>query len=160
MRRTDREILERERIDSIIRRCGVCRLGVVSEGEPYVVPLSFGYDGSAVYLHMAGSGRKLDALRTGQQVCLEWDLPGRVQRGEDACAWGQAYESVIAYGRPEIVEDQAGRRRGLELLMSHYAGEPQTGSWDMRESVLARTVVVRVVLDRVSGKARDPEPGR
>ena len=45
MRRTDREISSRERIDEIIRGCEVCHLGKADGGEPYVVPVSFGYDG-------------------------------------------------------------------------------------------------------------------
>jgi hypothetical protein len=58
MRRTDRQITDRARIEDILRRCRFCRLGLVCEGEPYVVPLCFGYDGQAVYLHMAVEGKK------------------------------------------------------------------------------------------------------
>ena len=45
MRRSDREITGRSRIDEIIRGCEVCHLGKADGGEPSVVPVSFGYDG-------------------------------------------------------------------------------------------------------------------
>ena len=35
------------------RSCQVCRLGLCDGGEPYVVPLCFGYDGEALYFHAA-----------------------------------------------------------------------------------------------------------
>jgi hypothetical protein len=54
MRRSDREITHRERIDEIIRGCEVCHLGMADRDQPYVVPVSFGYDGQDVYFH---SGR-------------------------------------------------------------------------------------------------------
>jgi len=155
MRRSDREILDRTRIDAIIRSCAVCRLGVISDGEPYVVPLSFGYDGMAVYLHMAGSGRKLEALRREETVCLEWDIPGDVIRGIEACAWGLRYASVIAWGRPKVLTDAEARQAGLNHIMAHYAPDHAGEPWTYDPARLARTVVVRISLERVTGKARD-----
>jgi hypothetical protein len=155
VRRGDREIGDRDRIDDIIRRCPVCHLGLVSDGEPYVVPLSFGYDGDSVYLHMAAAGRKLDALRTGARACIEWDIQGEVLTAEQACGWGTRYESVIGWGRPEILVDPDEKRTALDLIMGHTAGERPPGAWQYDESTLALTVVVRIPLDRITGKARD-----
>jgi nitroimidazol reductase NimA-like FMN-containing flavoprotein (pyridoxamine 5'-phosphate oxidase superfamily) len=155
MRRGDREITDRARIDNIVRRCTVCHLGLISDGEPYVVPLSFGYDGVAVYLHMAPEGRKVDALRTASRVCLEWEIPGELTSASEACSWGTRFESVIAWGTPEIVTDEANRRAALDLIMAHYAGESGTGRWTYDEGTLARTVIVRIPLEEVTGKARN-----
>jgi uncharacterized protein len=152
MRREDREIREREQIDDIIRRSGVCRLGMVCDGEPYVVPLCFGYDGVAVYLHMATEGRKLDALRANPRVCLEWDLPGELLPARAACGWGLAYESVIAYGLAGELTDEVAKTRALACIMAQYAGEGAT--WTFPPEQLARTVVVRVELTEVTGKGR------
>ena len=155
MRRKDREIGERARIDDIIQRCPVCHLGVISQGEPYVVPLSFGYDGTAVVLHMAGQGRKLEALRKAGRVCLQWDLPGEVITAEEACDWGTRYESVIAWGSPQILDDPDEKRDALDLIMAHYAEPGSAAPWTFDEATLARTVVVRLLLETVCGKARD-----
>ena len=45
MRRSEREITNRTEIDAIIRSCQVCRVGLADGIEPYIVPMSFGYDG-------------------------------------------------------------------------------------------------------------------
>ena len=152
MRRADRQITERAQIDDIIRQSRVCRLGLVRDGEPYVVPLCFGYDGDAVYLHMAAAGAKLDALRAHPRVCLEWDEPGPVLPADAACGWGMAYRSVIAYGVAVELTDQEAKRRALALIMAQYAGERR--AWSFPDAQLGRTVVVWVRLDVVTGKAR------
>ena len=152
MRRNDREITDRARIDEIIRGCPVCRLAMLSEGEPYIVPMSFGYDGSSIYVHMANEGRKLDALRGGARICIEWDRPTELVTSEQGCGWGQLYESVIAWGTPGILTDLDERIHALDLLMDHYSGEGEPGRWEYAEGTLSRTTVVRITLDRVTAK--------
>jgi nitroimidazol reductase NimA-like FMN-containing flavoprotein (pyridoxamine 5'-phosphate oxidase superfamily) len=68
MRRSEREIKDRAVIDAIIRQCLVCRLGLSDGEEPYIVPLCFGYDGEALYVHSASDGRKIDILRKNSRV--------------------------------------------------------------------------------------------
>ncbi|MCW8984119.1 MAG: pyridoxamine 5'-phosphate oxidase family protein, partial [Thermoanaerobaculales bacterium] len=60
MRRRDKEITSRQEIDEIIRSALVCRIALADRDEPYVVPVSFGYDGDALFIHTARSGRKID----------------------------------------------------------------------------------------------------
>lgn len=45
MRRTDREITDRQELLDVMARCDVCRLALNDEsGYPYVVPLNFGME--------------------------------------------------------------------------------------------------------------------
>ena len=50
MRRTDREVKEFQEILGIINQCDTLRLGMVDQGEAYIVPVSFGYSGSGDFL--------------------------------------------------------------------------------------------------------------
>jgi uncharacterized protein len=150
MRRKDREITDRGAIDDIIRRCLVCRLGLSDGGQPYVIPLSFGYDGEALYIHAATEGKKLDILKRNNQVCFELDILTQVVTADQACQWGMAYESVIGFGIAEIILDVDSKRRALGCIMRHYGGTQE----DFPEPTLARTLVVRVLIDSVSGKTR------
>lgn len=152
MRRAERQVTERAQIDDIIRRSRVCRMGLVCDGAPYVVPLSFGYDGEAVYLHMAIEGKKLACLRANPRVCLEWDIPGELRPADAACGWGMAYESVIAFGTAEELADDEAKRYGLAQIMAQYAGEGR--AWSFPPEQLARTVVVRVRVEEMTGKRR------
>ena len=150
MRRSDREIIERSEIDGIIHLCQVCRLGLTDGLEPYVVPLSFGYDGRALYFHCAKEGRKLDILRKNSRVCFEFDVLDGLVTGDAACQWGMAYRSVIGAGRGHVVEGLDEKRQALALLMKQYADSGFT----FPDTAVEAVAVIRVDIDSVSGKQR------
>jgi nitroimidazol reductase NimA-like FMN-containing flavoprotein (pyridoxamine 5'-phosphate oxidase superfamily) len=151
LRRSEREIVDRETIDSIIARSKVCRLGLIVDGRPYVIPLSFGYDGTAVFFHTAMAGKKVAGLQERNQVCIEFDIPGDLVTSPEACRWSMAYESVIAYGTVEVLESVAEKRSALMTIMRHYAEDAR--DWSFPASVVDKTLVLRVPLHEVTGKA-------
>ena len=77
MRRKDREITGRENIEPILKACKTCRVAMIADGAPYVVPLNFGYtwdeSGLTLYFHSGLKGKKIDALRADPRVCFEMD---------------------------------------------------------------------------------------
>ena len=52
----------------VLLEAGVGYLAVEGDGWPYVVPINFAYDGSAVYFH--GGSLKASLLEAGPRVCL------------------------------------------------------------------------------------------
>lgn len=152
MRRSEREIRSREEIDAIIRQCRVCRLGLSEDGQPYVLPMSFGYDGQSVFLHCASQGRKLDVLARNPRVCIEFDLDDGLVRGETACDWSQHYRSVIAFGIAHRIEAHEEKVAALACLMAQYSDEPCSLPVDAVE----RTVVLRVDVTSITGKRSAP----
>ena len=48
MRRTDKEITDPKLISQIIENAQICRLGLAKDNIPYVLPVSFGFDGTAI----------------------------------------------------------------------------------------------------------------
>jgi nitroimidazol reductase NimA-like FMN-containing flavoprotein (pyridoxamine 5'-phosphate oxidase superfamily) len=151
MRRKDRLITDKNTIDGIIGRCRVCRLGMCDEGQPYIVPLSFGYDGQFLYFHAAREGRKVDILKRNNRVCFEFDIPGEVVTGDQACNWSINYESVIGSGAAEIMEDAAAKETALNCVMRQYSG---AADWTFAGEALDKTLVIRVGIREISGKAR------
>lgn len=63
MRRKDREITDFNEIMKIIDKCDTCRLALIDEEYPYIVPLNFGVDvvdGQVYfYFHSANQGKKI-----------------------------------------------------------------------------------------------------
>jgi nitroimidazol reductase NimA-like FMN-containing flavoprotein (pyridoxamine 5'-phosphate oxidase superfamily) len=55
---------------------------------------------------------------------------------------------VIAFGRAVFVEDSGDKRRGLDLIMRHYA----PGEFEYADAVLAKTLVIRVDVAHMTGK--------
>jgi nitroimidazol reductase NimA-like FMN-containing flavoprotein (pyridoxamine 5'-phosphate oxidase superfamily) len=139
---------DRGTIESIIRQASVCRVGMSADGQPYVVPVCFGYDDGALYFHSSTAGRKLDVLRKNNAVCVEFDVDRGVVKAENACKWGIRYRSVIGFGRALFVEDVEEKRKALDIVMVHYGGE----SCDYPKATLEKTVVVKVEIESLTAK--------
>jgi nitroimidazol reductase NimA-like FMN-containing flavoprotein (pyridoxamine 5'-phosphate oxidase superfamily) len=141
-------ISDRATIESIIGSASVCRIALSDGGQPYVVPVCFGYADNTLYFHSAPRGRKLDVLRENNAVCFEFDVDHEIVRSEDACKWSMKYRSVVGFGRAFLVEDLEGKRRALDVIMSHYGGKP----YAYPEATLRKTAVVRVEIHSMTGK--------
>jgi uncharacterized protein len=150
MRRSDREITDRNGIDDIIRRCRVCRLGLCHDGQPYIVPMMFGYDGRFLYFHTAVAGKKLDILQKDSRVCFEFDILHEVIEADEACKWSIRYESVMGSGPAEFLDDPEAKRQALEYIMLQYGPH----HWSFAEHALDKVKVFRVRIESISGKAK------
>lgn len=150
MRRSDRQITDREAIDSIIGRSSVCRLGMSDNGQPYIVPLSFGYDGRFLYVHAAVDGRKVDILKRNNRVCFEFDRLEEVTSSEQACNWSMRYESVIGFGVAEKVEAADAKKAALNCIMRQYS----SSDWTFTEQSVSATAVYCISIEEITGKAR------
>jgi nitroimidazol reductase NimA-like FMN-containing flavoprotein (pyridoxamine 5'-phosphate oxidase superfamily) len=149
VRRRDKEITSRLEIDSIIRNSLVCRIALANHNEPYVVPVSFGYDGQAIYIHTAKSGRKIDFIEANSRVCFELETNVSLEADDsDACKWTFEFESVIGYGTIIELKTAEDKSRGLNQIMLHYSGH----EWDIDQAATATTRVWRIDVESVAGK--------
>ncbi len=152
MRKAKREIGDPNAVRAIMEKASVCRIGLSDDGMPYVVPMNFGLGENCLYLHCAAEGRKLDIIRRNNRVCFEMDLLREVVRGESACGFSARYESVIGFGRAAIVEEAAEKRAALDRIMEHYGAK---GPFSYPDETLARTAVIRIDIEEVTGKRRE-----
>jgi hypothetical protein len=149
MRRRDKAVRSRDEIDAVIRASDVCRLALARGNEPYLVPLSFGYDGAAVFFHTAPKGRKLDFIETNNRVCFEFEANvALVRDNDDACAWTFSFESVIGFGKVVELIATDDKNYALNQIMLHYSGR----QWDIPENRTATTRVWRIDIDEMTGK--------
>lgn len=148
MRRSDREVKDQGIIDDVLRRATVCRLGMIDGDVPYVVPLCFGYDGSALYFHGAIKGRKMNVLRVNPKVCFEFDLIADPREAEEACDWGMCYQSIIGFGSAVLLDELEDKRRALDVIMAQYSDK----TYHYPENMLKATAVIKVVIESMSCK--------
>ena len=148
MRRSEKEVADRAAVEAIIRRTTVCRLALCQNNRPYIVPLCFGYEDNTLYFHSANEGMKLDMLRENPHVCFEFDVDCEVVRAEEPCQWGMNYRSVIGFGKASFVRDIPSKRHAFDVIMGQYAD----GSFDFPETSLAATAVIKVDIERMTGK--------
>lgn len=148
MRRKEKEILDREEIESIIKKADVCRLGLSDKNIPYIVPLNFGYKENCLYFHTAKAGKKIDMIKTNNRVCFEMDIDHEVVRAENPCDWNMKFQSVIGYGRAFLLEDIDEKRQALDVIIEDYSG--QTGEY--AEKLVDRLAVIKVQIESMTGK--------
>jgi nitroimidazol reductase NimA-like FMN-containing flavoprotein (pyridoxamine 5'-phosphate oxidase superfamily) len=86
-----------EQINAVLFNEVVGRIACSSEGRIYIVPITYVFDGDAVYGHSA-EGLKIRMMRANPHVCFE------VDQRENLANW----RSVIAWG---VYEELHGRRR-------------------------------------------------
>jgi nitroimidazol reductase NimA-like FMN-containing flavoprotein (pyridoxamine 5'-phosphate oxidase superfamily) len=96
-------------IDELLHSEMVGRIGCHADGRTYIVPVTFAYDGAAVYAHSAG-GTKLSMMRSNPEVCFE------VEHVDDLANW----RSVIAWGHFEEL-DGDGAMHAIRLLVDRFA---------------------------------------
>ena len=125
MRRSDREITDLGEILSIINDCKVIHLAMVDDGEPYLLPLNFGYSyesgAFSFFCHSAREGRKLDILRKNPTVAFEMDCRGALDEHDVACQCGYYFASVTGVGHVEFLDGEE-KLAALTALMRHMAG--------------------------------------
>ena len=148
MRRKEKEITDTREMEAILRRAAVCHLAMVDDGEPYVVPMNFGYEGGALYFHSAPAGRKIGILRKNPTVSFSIVGEAEVAPAESACGWSTRYRSVTGCGKAVIVDDVEGKREGLSVLMSQYSER----EYDLSGADLDGMVVIRVDIEEMKGK--------
>lgn len=154
MRRKDREITNKQDMLEILDSCTVCRLGLAHGGQPYVLPLNFGYewpeDGRlTMYFHSAHAGRKLDIIAQNSNACFELDCGHQLVRGEKACEYSFGYASLIGFGQARLIDDAEAKQRALVRIMERQAGP---GSYSFTEAELKSVTVFCVEADEVTGK--------
>lgn len=149
MRRTDREIRDRSAIEDVLRRGLVCRLGLLNDNLPYIVPMSYGYENGCLYFHCAGQGLKLDCMRGNFRICFEVEADVRVREAPEACEWTMEYSSVIGYGTIAEVKGSSEKLMALDVLMEHYSGRK---GWEVPADQLERTTVLKLTIDEMTGK--------
>jgi hypothetical protein len=154
MRRKDKEITNRTQLDAIIRGSLVCRIALVKDNSPYLVPLSFGYDGTAIYLHTAKEGKKIEYFTANPKICFEFE--GSIKllcNNKSACKWTFAYESVIGYGTIQEIVEPEQKKYALQQIILQYA---ETAS-AIPDIALDEVRVWKIAIDSMTGKKSPKE---
>jgi nitroimidazol reductase NimA-like FMN-containing flavoprotein (pyridoxamine 5'-phosphate oxidase superfamily) len=99
--------LNSEEIEDVLSRALIGRIGCHANDDVYVVPVSYAYDGSYIYVRSL-EGKKIDIMRRNPKVCFQVDTM------KDMANW----ESVIGFGEFEEILDDHERSRALQTLLN------------------------------------------
>ena len=152
MRRSEREITDPALLNTILQEATILFLAFNDSPAPYVVPVCFAHEQGILYVHSAREGTKIELLGKDPHVGFSASTELTVVSGETACDFTSRARSVAGTGRARIVESDAERTHGLDLIMRHYARGPAAESPVYRGRSLARTAIIAVDIVSLRGK--------
>src|SRR5580765_7652028 len=83
--------LNQQEIENVLHEQVIGRLGCHADGQTYVVPISYGYDGEYIYGHTI-EGMKINMLRKNNAVCFEVDVFQNMANWKSVISWGDFEE--------------------------------------------------------------------
>ena len=153
LRRQDRTLGDDEARDLIASAyCG--RVGTIgADGWPYVVPLLHVFSHDVISMHNAAAcGHFRLNIERDARACFEVDEPVKVfDYGRFECDSGLAYRSAIAYGRIQIIAEQAAKIRFVDAFLAKY-GTGVSGRPKSFYPRLDEVTVYAMTVERVTGK--------
>jgi nitroimidazol reductase NimA-like FMN-containing flavoprotein (pyridoxamine 5'-phosphate oxidase superfamily) len=154
MRRKDKEIVAAKDLLGILQKCKVCRLGMQQNGQPYVVPVNFGFvfEGGSLtlYLHSSNFGKKIEILKDNNKVCFEMDTEHRLIEADTPCKYSYAFQSIVGFGVAEFIDNQKEKAIALNLLMEHLIGTGSNFVFDEKE--LEKVALIKIKATSFTGK--------
>lgn len=156
-RKPERGRYDRDTINAILDAGVVCHVGYVIDGQPYVTPTCYWREGDHVYWHGSHASRMLKQA-AGRPVCLTVTHLDGLVVARSGFHHSINYRSVMIFGRPKAVEDEAHKLRALEAFVERV----YPGRWrELRPATrkeLKATTVLSMPIGEASAKIRTGPP--
>jgi len=149
MHRKQNEITDKKQIESVLIQGDVCRLALIDNGLPYIVPVNYGYGNNTIYIHSGKHGRKIEILEQNPIVCFEIELPITIIKSEIPCKWSAKYRSVIGYATVQFITDFEQKKLALDIIMQHYG--KTTANIYSNEQVNS-VLILQLTITKITGK--------
>lgn len=150
---------DRETIDAILDEGLVAHMGLVEEGHPVVIPVSYARDGDRVLIHGSPASRLFRAYKAGAPACLTVTLLDGVVLARSAFNSSMNYRSVVLFGRMTEITDPAEKRAALDALVDGLLPGRRDALRPMTDKEVKATMVLAMTIDRASAKVRTGPPG-
>ena len=148
MRRIRQQLSEEESI-SILQGTTAGTLALLGDnGYPYAVPISYVYAEGRLFFHSALSGHKIDAILNCDKASFCVIAQDDVQPSK----YTTFYRSVIAFGKIQIIEDEAEKLETARLLGNRYNPNQEEALQKELEKGFARMVMIRFDIEHLTGK--------
>ena len=154
VREADRAVYDREAAYRILDEGFLCHVGFVVDGQPFVIPTSYGRDGDSLYIHGSAASRMLRQMKDGVAVCVTVTLLDGLVLARSIFNHSMNYRSVVILGKATLVGDPVEKLEALRRTFgTHYSG-PMGGSRQPNERELKATSVLRLPIQEFSCKVR------
>jgi hypothetical protein len=154
VREPQRAVYGRDAVNQILDEAFLCHVGFVADGQPYVIPTSYGRDGDVLYIHGSAASRMLRNLDKGVPVCITVTLLDGLVLARSVFNHSMNYRSVVVLGTAALVDDPAEKLAALRALSEHIIPHRWDDSRQPNEKELKATSVLRLPITEFSAKVR------
>lgn len=139
-----------EQINAVLFNEVVGRIGCHVEGRTYIVPVTYVFDGEAVYAHSA-EGLKIRMMRANPHVCFQVDQRENLSNWRSVVAWG-VYEEL--QGKEALDSLQILVARLMPLVTSETLRLPDHPTVAAAKPLIdaPKTVIYRIRLTERTGR--------
>lgn len=154
VREAERGVYDREAAYRILDEGFLCHAGFVVDGQPFVIPTSYGRKDDNLFIHGSAASRMLRQMKENVPLCVTVTLLDGLVLARSIFNHSMNYRSVVVLGKATLVDDAEEKLEALRLLSEHII----PGRWaDVRqpnERELKQTSVLKLPIDEFSAKVR------
>src|SRR5437868_3533754 len=158
VREAQRGAYDRDTVYRILDEGFLCHVGFVVDGQPFVIPTSYGRKDASLYIHGSAASRMLRQMKDGVAVCITVTLLDGLVLARSVFNHSMNYRSVVILGKATLVDDPEEKLLALRVLSEHIL----RGRWDdsrqPNERELKATSVLHVPIEEFSAKLRTGPP--
>jgi nitroimidazol reductase NimA-like FMN-containing flavoprotein (pyridoxamine 5'-phosphate oxidase superfamily) len=158
VREADRGVYDRETVYNILDEGFICHVGFVVDGQPYVIPTSYGRSGDNLYIHGSAASRMLRNLNSDIPVCITVTLLDGLVLARSIFNHSMNYRSVVILGKATVVAEPIEKIEALRRLSEHILPDRWAESRPPNERELKATFALRVPITEFSAKVRKGPP--
>jgi uncharacterized protein len=158
VREPERGVYDREAAYRILDEGFICHVGFSLDGQPFVIPTSYGRKDSNLYIHGSAASRMLRQMKEGVTVCVTVTLLDGLVLARSVFNHSMNYRSVVILGKATLVDDAEEKLTALRALSEHILPGRWNDARQPNERELKATSVLRVAIEEFSAKVRTGPP--
>lgn len=159
VREPERGVYDRATAYKILDEGFICHVGFTSaDGQPFVIPTSYGRVGDQLYIHGSAASRMLRRLNEGIPVCVTVTLLDGLVLARSIFNHSMNYRSVVMLGKATIIDDPEEKLAALKALSDHILPGRWAESRQPNERELKATSILRMPIEEFSAKVRQGDP--
>lgn len=138
-------------LHSIIDENLVAHVGLIENGHPLVIPMTYGRNGNTLFLHGSSGSRLMRLLAENSSVCVSITELNALKVARSNFNSGMHYRSAVIFGRARLLEDEE-KMEALDLISDSLIPGRVAEARPMTKKEAAATIIVAVGLDEASVK--------
>jgi len=158
VREPQRAVYDRDTVNRILDEGFICHVGFLVDGQPYVIPTSYGRDGNVLYIHGSAASRMLRNLDQGIPICVTVTLLDGLVLARSVFNHSMNYRSVVILATAKLVAEPTEKLAALRALSEHILPGRWNDARQPNEKELKATSVLKIPIEEFSAKVRVGPP--